>query len=138
MNNKSTIDLIQEIKAWIDANYKTNNSINLSQANTKLSTLTATLGEQVSEAYDLHHTLQARYETFLEKKKKEFIDKGNSSASAETFAKAELAEMKLEATQAKVIHNKLHSQLDRLDKIMDSVKQQVSTINKTEVKRLND
>lgn len=138
MKNKDTIEQIDEILKWIGINYKTNNTIDLSKANTKLGNLSITLGQTVTDAYELYQTLEAEYDNKLSKRKKELVDEGCSSAKAEDIAKGELSDLKLDVVKAKILHKKLDSHLDRLDKQMDAVKQQISTVNKTDLKRLND
>lgn len=136
MENKGTVEQIKDILDWINAHYKTNNSTNLSQANTKLSMLAVTLGEDVTNAYDAHQSLQTEYDNKFAKRKQELIEKGMSAAAAEAKTEAELTDLNSTCTQARIIHKKLDSHLDRLDKTIDAVKQQISTINKTDLKNI--
>jgi hypothetical protein len=136
--NKDISEQISDILDWINTNNKTNNTIDLSRANTRLGYLSITLGKMVTDAYELYQSLEAEYDAKYAKKKKELVESGKSSAGAEDIVKGELADLKLDVTKAKISHKKLDSYLNRLDKQMDAVKQQISTINKTDLKRLND
>jgi hypothetical protein len=134
--SKGTIEQISDILDWIEQNYKTNNVINLSQANTKLGLLSVTLGEKVTDAYDVQQTLETDYDNQFAKRSGELVEGGMSSAASKTKAEAELVSLKKDCSVAKVIHKKLNSHLERLDKVMDAVKQQISVVNKTDLKRL--
>lgn len=130
-----TNQIFEAIK-WFDENNKSTNVSQLSEKLDKFNVLLARFNEIVCDSFDLESDFETEYKTSFAEKKKELTDKGTSVAKAEMQAEFDLIQKRKDWNEASKTYRRFKSRLERFDKIADSKKQRVSTINKTELKNL--
>jgi hypothetical protein len=135
MKSKSTIDQVIDNLTWLDNNRRANNIHEISLCLAKLASLSVTLGENVSEAYRLQSEAEDNYDIAFAEKFSSLTREGTSAAAAKPIVEAELGKMRREWTAAKVNHKKLSTFIDRLDKVLETHRQQLS-ISKLEAKNI--
>lgn len=133
MNNDELITLIKRQIDWLDANITNTNAVAVTQVCDKLSVLSFNFGDIVTQAYELMNQAEDDYKLAVATFKKEF--KG-SVARSEVEVDVACDEKRRLFTQAKNVYKRLNVQLERIDKILDSRKQSVSVLMKTEGKRI--
>lgn len=120
---------------WLNDHKK---STNVSHITTVLDSLTInaiTLGEMVSDAYELMNNLEDDYDIA----KAEFIkvyDGSNAAAKMEVDADKALVVKRKAFTEAKNGYKRLNMFLDRVDKLLDAHKQRVSVVKQTDLKHV--
>lgn len=133
MNSIELITLIEKQIAWLDANVKSTNAVAVTQVCDKLAILSSNFGDLVTDAYGLMNDLEDDYKLAVSTFKKNF--KG-SVARSEVEVDSECDQKRRDWTQAKNGYHKLKIKLERIDKILDSRKQSISVLMKTEGKRI--
>jgi hypothetical protein len=120
-------DQIQKELKWLEENRGGNlNILGISRVVSSLSLLSMTVGEDVSSAYALQNEMEDAYDELYAKRFVELKDT-HSAAACKPIIEAELAQDKKNWTAAKNGYNKLKIYLDRLDRILESNRQLVST-----------
>jgi hypothetical protein len=132
MKQSNYIDLIMNDLAWLDANKQATNIGQISLVLNHLSLLSVNLGEEVCQAYANMNNLEDEYKGAFADFVKDF---NGSVAKAEISAESELKGMKKNWTTAKNGYKKLSTFMDRLDRVFDSFRQQLS-ISKLEIKNI--
>ena len=132
MNNKSTIDLIQDCITWLDDHNKSTDLVRISQTIDRLAVLTVSLGHEVSSAYGLMNDLEDTYDI---KFAEEFVEavKDMSAAAAKPYVEAKLGEDRRNFTKAKNGYKRLSVFLERVDKTIESYRQFIS-VSKLDLK----
>lgn len=127
------ITLIGRQLKWLDENVKSNDVVSVDRVLDKLAMLADSFGELVSDAYALANYLEDDYKHSVAEFKKSF--KGGV-AKGEIEAEVQYKQKKIDWTQAKNGYKKLSMKLDRIDKILESRRQTVSVIVKTQIKNI--
>lgn len=133
--NSNTDNIISGLK-WLEERYNSTDIVSLSHGLNRMAILTTRLADEVVDAYQLQAELEDSFDEAYAKKFAELTAKGSSAAAAKPLVEAELAEMKREWTQAKVLYKKLNSFLDRTDRVLDTFRQSISCQKQADMKNI--
>jgi Mn-dependent DtxR family transcriptional regulator len=133
MNNKSTIDMIQECITWLDQNSKSNNLVKISQTIGRLSILSVSLGHDVSNAYTLASEFEDNYDIAFAERFSKLTKEGTSAAAAKPIVEAELHKEKRDWTSARNGYKRLSTFMDRVDRVQEAYRQLIS-VSKLDLK----
>lgn len=136
MNLESNTDRIIKGLKWLEDRTDSTDIISLSQGLNRLAILSVRLAEEVCDAYELQCELEDSFDEAYAKKFSELTKNGTSAAAAKPVVEAELAEMKREWTQAKVLYKRLNSFIDRVDRVADSFRQSISVQKQADLKNV--
>lgn len=128
-----TIEQINEITIWLGENNKSTNIVKLSQSLNKLSILTITLSNDVATAYEVMNNLKDEYDSEFAKRFTEVTnnkDEKVSAAAAKPLIESQLVDKKKSTTDAQNTYKKMNMYLDRIDRIVDTYKQYISSLKK--------
>lgn len=127
------ITLIAEQIRWLDENRGSTDIVTVGRVLDKLSILSGSFGDVVTGAYSLMNELEDDYKHSVAGFRKDFE---GGVAKGETEAEVEFAQKKRDWTQAKNIYKKLATKLDRIDKILESHRQSISVVVKSQIKNI--
>jgi hypothetical protein len=133
-NKKDEIQEALKTIQELDRLYDSDNIKEVGKLCNKLSILSVGIGKQVSDADKLFNQLKDEYEYQVESSKLKLIEEGVGVGKAESQAKVQANEKKKEYRIAEDGYERLKRFLSRVDKVLDSFKQQNSTIKATNLK----
>lgn len=129
----SVITSIGQSINWLEKNSESDNLLLISQKVSHLQVQSATLAREVYIAYAMMNESEDRYKAAVDKFISEYE---GSNAAAEPRARAANEELKKTWTAAKNLYKKMDMILDRIDKISDAYRQQISVVKQAEMKNL--
>lgn len=123
----STVEQIDIALKWLSDNTKSQNIVQLSQCLNKLSTLAVTVGEDLSDAYTVMNELEDDYDEAVAAQFDD-LTANMSATAAKPLAEAACIGKRRAYTRAKNIYKRLSVYQERVDRVIDSFKQYVSTL----------
>ncbi len=135
MSKLPIIDQMLRDIAWLDKHKKSENAVALTAVIDSLSIAAVTLGEQVSDAYEIMNNLEDTYD-IAKAKFMDSFDGSNAAAKTKADADEDLIVMRRNFTEAKNVYKRVNMFLDRIDKVCDSHRQRISVVKQTDMKNL--